>query len=140
MKTKTAIWIVVLMLGAVGLPSLVALTYWLGYRHGHSTIHTRTAETLQVAGMSREAVLQMFPRKTWYSHWENRNRNHPVEISVGDDGQVFVGDDTHKNWKLELRWVLNEGSHLYLPIDDYTVHGFFISSGRQKGLFADKPK
>jgi hypothetical protein len=122
-------------------PSLLALTYWIGYQHGcRSTARTQSRENSQVAGLSREAILQLLPGKTWYSHWEIKDRKRPTKISVNDSGQIFVGEaETGKIWKLELRWVLNEGDHLFIPVDDYAVHGFFIASGRQKGLFADKP-
>jgi hypothetical protein len=139
MNKKAVPWIVVSILAVVCLPSLV-LSFFLGYQRGGSTLSAEKTAVPQIAGMSREAVLQMFPGKQWYVRWENKNTRSPVEISVADDGQIFVGDDTHQHWTLELRWVLNEGGHLFIPIDDYTVHGFFIKSGRQKGLFAEEPK
>lgn len=139
-KTKPVLLVAVLTTAAVALP-LLLLGYWLGYQHrGRARAQAPGVEALPTTGMSREAVLQMLPGKTWYSRWETKDRKRPAEIRVRDDGRIFVGDDTAKEWKLELRWVLNEGSHLFIPIDDYTVHGFFIQSGRQKGLFADKPK
>ena len=96
-------------------------------------------EALPVTGLSREAVHRMLPGKTWYWHWERRDRSRPTQINVSDDGRILAGSEA-KQWKLELRWVLNDGGHLFVPLDEYTLHGFYIPSGRQTGLFSEKPK
>jgi hypothetical protein len=79
----------------------------------------------------------MFPGKTWYWHWQKKDRAHPTPITVNDDGQIY-GGTPGKKWKLELRWVINVGDHLFIPMDENTLYGFFIGDGRQTGLFADK--
>lgn len=90
-----------------------------------------------IAGMSRETILQMLPGKTWYSHWEIKDRARPTQFRILDNGQIQFGT-SENNLNLELRWVLNQGGHLYVPIDQRTIHGFYIPTGRQKGFFADK--
>lgn len=138
MKTNIAPWIILLALAAVGIPTL-AFTYWLGYRHGRSTVATPPSEAPLVAGLSQAQVLQMLPGKTWYKHWETKDRNRPTTFGVDGAGRIFV-DGAGKEWSLELRWILNEGEHMFIPIDEYKLQGFFIPSGRQKGMFADRPQ
>jgi hypothetical protein len=120
----------------------VSASYWFGYRQGHHSVarpESLPAPAPEVAGLSREEILQMLPGKTWFMHWETRIRTRPAQFEVTERGQV-LGGESRKNWRLELRWVLNEGEHLFLPTDEFTLDGFFIRSGRQKGYFADKPQ
>jgi len=86
--------------------------------------------------MSREDILQTLPNKKWYWSWETQNRNIPSTFIVTDDGQIFrvVRSAPRKKWKLELRWVLDEGGHLFIPVDDHTLRGFYIPTGRQVEL------
>ena len=92
-----------------------------------------------VTGFNRDEVVKLVSEKTWHWHWEQRNRERPFKISIDERGDVVPGTAA-KNWKLELRWILIEGGHILVPVDDYTLRGFFIASGRQVGAFADKPK
>jgi len=137
MKTKTVIWIAVLVSITT---AATTFAYWLGYRQGSRSIASPQAvENSGVAGFSRAEIFRMLPKKTWYTHWENKDRKRPTQITIDEDGQIIVSGTSHP-WKLELRWVLNEGQHIFVPIDDYTLRGFFIPSGRQKGMFADNPQ
>src|SRR5689334_15945567 len=131
MKSTTVIWIsaVISIVAAA-----VTFTYWLGYRKGsRSVASTQAAENSAVAGFTRAEIFRMLPKKTWYTHWENKDRKRPAEITIDEEGQIIVTGTSHP-WKLELRWVLNEGKHMFVPIDEYTLEGFFIPSGRQKGM------
>jgi len=92
-----------------------------------------------VSGFHRDEVVALVSGKTWYWHWEQLNRDRPFKINIVESGDVVPGTAA-KNWKLELRWILTDGSTLLVPIEDYALRGFFIPSGRQVGAFADKPK
>src|SRR6266567_3674648 len=125
MKTKTVIWLAVVISIMTAAATFI---YWLGYRQGSRSIaSTQAVENPTVAGLSRAEILRILPKKTWYTHWENKDRKRPAEITIDEDGQIIVTGTSHP-WKLELRWVLNEGQHLFVPIDDYTLRGFFIPS------------
>jgi hypothetical protein len=99
--------------------------------------------TEPMAGMSRADILQMLPGRKWYWFWESQNRDLPSKFIVTENGDILrtlKGQPTQK-WKLERRWVLDEGDHLLIPINDSTLRGFYIPSGRQVGMFADpKPQ
>lgn len=125
---------------------IFAACYWMGYRRGTAAVHhSRTIDASplgqssavpEINGPSRSDVLQMLPRKTWYWHWEKKDRERPAQFTIGDDGQISRGS---RPWKLELRWVLNEGDHFFLPINERTITGFYVPTGRQTGLFSDEP-
>jgi len=139
------IWTIITLASVIAILVCVAvgLSFSLGYYRGRTAsarIDSRAANgqpEIQVVGLSREAILQMLPGKTWYTHWENKERNRPTTFSLDNEGEI-VGE-SGKPWRIELRWVLNEGVHLFVPMDEYNIEGFFIPSGRQKGYFADKP-
>lgn len=81
----------------------------------------------------------MLPGKTWYWFWESENHDIPTIFTITDDGQIIrmtPGKPAQK-WKLELRWVLDEGGHVIVPMDDHMMRGFFIPTGRQVGLFSE---
>ena len=133
------------VLGSICLAGIVALgaaSFWIGYRCGSRSV--RPARSVAqpesngslVTGVSRDTVLQMLPGKIWYWHWEKRDREHPSEFTRDDHGEIFTHNGA-KNWKVELRWILNEGDHLFIPTDEHTLRGFYIPTGRQAGLFSD---
>ena len=120
--------------------------YRLGYKEGARQPKTANATGASpgsggsVVGLSREAILQMLPGKTWYMHWENtKDRSSPTEFVAGVDGKFREEKLESRTYRLELRWVLNDGIHLFVPINEYTIRGCFIPNGRPKGFFADKP-
>jgi len=87
-----------------------------------------------VPGLSRDKLIRSLNSKTWYQHWEQPNRDRPLKFHLEASGR-----DSKSRWKLELRWVLSEGGdHFLIPVDEYTLRGFFTNTGRQVGAFADK--
>jgi hypothetical protein len=95
--------------------------------------------TEPMTGISRADILKMLPGRKWYWFWESQNRELPSKFIVTKNGDILrtlKGKPTQK-WKLERRWVLNEGDHLLIPISDSMLRGFYIPSGRQVGMFAD---
>jgi hypothetical protein len=137
MNQNISVRIAFLISAAVAFP-LLAFSYWLGYQHAdHPPVVTHISSP-PIAGLSQEEVLRMLPTKTWYRHWETKDRSRPATFEV--NGDRILGNGTSDKWKLELRWVLNEGDHMYIPIDEHTLRGFHTQSGRQKGMFADKRK
>jgi hypothetical protein len=90
-----------------------------------------------LALLSRDAIIKSLNSKIWYRHWEGTNRDKPTKFQLDITGK---DPNSKSNLKLELRWVLKETDHMYVPIDDHLIRGFFIPSGRQVGYFADKNK
>ena len=128
---------------AVVICGAVLLGYWLGRNHGPDPLTTAPAGAVAdftVAGLSREAILKMLPGKTWFMHWENsKDRRSPTQFLVNDDGKIREEMLEGRTYKPELRWVLNDGIHLFVPVDEYKIRGCFTPNGRPKGFFADKP-
>ena len=95
--------------------------------------------TESVTGPSRNEILQMLPHRKWYWFWESQDRNLPSTFIVTDEGQILrkMPGKPVQRWKLEQRWVLNEGDHLLIPMNNDMLRGFYIPSGRQVGMFSD---
>lgn len=110
--------------------------YWAGRNHPASVAGTEAKSGPAVVGLSREQILQMLPDKTWYMHWENKNRGSPVEFTAIEGGK-FHERVEGKTYVPELRWVLSDGIHLFVPLDATTIKGFFRPNGRPKGFFTD---
>ena len=74
---------------------------------------------------------KLLTSKKWYWHWENRNRDRPFHYIA--DGKVRSDKDgTYGDtWSLERRIVLKHGGHYLILIDDQTMRGFFIPTGRK---------
>ena len=99
-------------------------------------INGKSEGNLPINGLSRKAILETLPDKTWYWCWETKDRKNPMQFGVNDDGQITVRQ-APSNWKLELRWVMKDAGHLFVPMDDHTFRGFFIATGRPVTLFSD---
>jgi WD40 repeat protein len=85
-----------------------------------------------------ELVKLLTAKKTWYWHWENANRDGPFRYLAGGDTET-QGKRIANVWSLERRWVIKQQGHYLLWIDDNTLRGFFIATGRRMGAIADPP-
>lgn len=72
--------------------------------------------------------------KTWIWHWEKEGRGKPFKFNLDATGKSK--DDAH--WRMEQRWVLTNETHYLIPLDDNTLRGFFIETGREVGAYAEK--
>ena len=83
----------------------------------------------------RDRLVRLLNGRTWYWHWEQANKDRPFKVQIDAKGK----DTTPKSkFRLEQRWVLTEGEHIFVPVDDNTLRGFNVGNGRQVGAFADK--
>jgi hypothetical protein len=73
--------------------------------------------------------------RTWYWHWENRDKDRPFKFVVDKNGRISNNTQPEISDSLELRWVLIHDGHLLVPLDAQTFEGFHIASGRAVGEF-----
>ena len=85
--------------------------------------------------ISLDKLKKLLTAKTWYFHWEEQppSRNHPLRFLP--NGHV-VGDPGG-NWAIEPMWVIKNAGSYHVLIDDKTIRGFFVPTGRQTGMIAD---
>lgn len=90
------------------------------------------------SGMTKDDALAIFRAdRTWYGHWEKKNKQNPVRWGMTADDAVYLGQEKDKAVHLEQRWVLPLDGHVLVIMDDKTLTGFFIRTGRQKGYFTE---
>lgn len=128
---------------SAGLIILLCGAALLGFQAGrrHTPVAAQTAGTTVpgLVGLSREKILEMLPGKTWYMHWENqKDKRTPVEFTPIQDGK-FRDSVEGRTFTAELRWVLNDGVHFFVPLNETTIKGFFQPNGRPKGFFTEPP-
>lgn len=88
--------------------------------------------------LRKEQVLDIFKAdRTWYSHWEDKKKDRPVKWTVNGE-TIIAGSGTDKPGRLEKRWVLVMDGHMFVVMDDSTLTGFFVRTGRAKGYFTEQ--
>ena len=87
---------------------------------------------------SETRIIQALTTKDWFFHWETSAPNTPVRFHPNRKYGTGSDPSPKEKWSLELKWVVAIPEHYLIPIDDNTLRGFFISTGRQVGAFAEK--
>jgi len=87
------------------------------------------------ASAAHDKLKKLLTSKVWYFHWEENppNRNHPLRFLP--NGRVE--GDPGGSWSIEPMWVVKNAGSYHLLIDDKTMRGFFVPTGRQTGMIAD---
>jgi formylglycine-generating enzyme required for sulfatase activity len=89
-----------------------------------------------LAGPDRAELIKLLTSKTWHWHWEKANFDSPFRYLANGDTES-QGKRESAVWSLEQRWVIKHHQHYLLWIDDNTLRGFFIATGRRVGAIAD---
>jgi hypothetical protein len=88
--------------------------------------------------LNRDKLRNLLTSKVWYFHWEEQppNRNHPIRFLPNGKVEGNPGGE----WTIEPIWVVKHANSYHVPIDENTMRGFFIPTGRQTGIIADEKK
>ena len=98
-------------------------------------------EPTRVFGPPRAEIERVLSAdRTWYWHWENRDKRNPFKFAGSPNG--LFGTSRHEKdpnpVRFELRWVLFRNDHLMMLIDPNTLRGFFVPTGREVGAFTEE--
>jgi hypothetical protein len=94
------------------------------------------AEGAEVAGPTLEQIIAMLEGKKYFLSWEPGTNGGTAVYSVK---RLKVLVDGQPKYNLERRWiVIDPGASIFVPVNDRTLRGFWVPTGRQLGLELQK--